>query len=132
MSYSRPSIKLTIEFQKNGVTFQNSVQKTASPFTADTSVYHVANLPSLLVPSVDRALSLPLQMYDLELQNVFSMAIIGRQNQRTRYIAPLDPRIVINHVDPVFNTPELTCCKLDDRTIITFSGNEDNTIRFGN
>ena len=132
MSDTRPSFKLTIELQKQGLTIKNSVIKPTSPFTADNSIYHAANLPVHLASSVDRALSLPLQMYDLELQDIFSMAVIGRQNQRTRYIAPLNPQIVVNHVEPVFHTPELTCCKLDDKTIITFSEDDDNRVRSSN
>ena len=126
MSDSKPNFKLSIQVEKEGITIKNSIQKTTSHLVADKSIHHIACLPAHLASSVDKALSLPLQIYDLELQNIISMAIIGRRNQGTRYIAPLDPRIVINHWDPIFNTPELTCCKYDEQTVITFSNSEGN------
>ena len=55
------------------------------------------------------------------------MAVIGNRNQDTKYITPLDPRVVINHFDPIFHTQDLTCCKYDDQTVITFSEIERNT-----
>ena len=129
MSNSKPNFKLSIQVEKEGLTVKNSIQKPTSHFVAERSIYQIASLPAHLASSVEKALSLPIQLYDLELQNIISMAIIGRQNQRTRYIAPLDPRIVINHWDPIFHTPELTCCKYDEQTVITFSDDEENSPR---
>ena len=129
MSDSRPTFKLSIQVEKEGISVKNSIQKTTSHLIADKSICQIASLPGHLASSVDKALSLPLQAYDLELQNIISMAIIGRHNQGTKYIAPLDSRIIINHWDPIFHTPELTCCKYDEQTVITFSGSKENTIR---
>ena len=130
MSHSQTNFKLSIHVEKQGFIVKNSIQRSTSPFMAEASIYQISNLPRYLAPAVDRALSLPLRIYDLELQNIISMAIIGWSYQETRYITPLDPRIVINHFDPIFNTPDLTCCKYDANTVITFSENQDNTIRF--
>ena len=124
MSGPKPNFKFSIQVEKEGITIKNSIRKETSQFVADESIHHIACLPAHFASSVERALSLPLGIYDLELQIIISMAIIGRRNQGTRYIAPLDPRIVINHWDPIFNTPELTCCKYDEQTVITFSGSE--------
>ena len=129
---SRPCFKLSIQVQKEGVTIKNSIQRPTSPLIADKSIYHIASLPSHLASSVDKLLSLPLQIYDLELQNIISMAIIGHQDQGTKYIAPLDPHIVVNHWDSIFHTPELTCAKYDERTVITFLSSEENKIKVGN
>ena len=124
MSGSKPNFKLSIQVEKEGITIKNSIKRETSHFVADKPIHHIACLPAHFASSVEKALSLPLGIYDLELQSIISMAIIGRRNQGTRYIAPLDPRIVINHWDPIFNTPELTCCKYDEQTVITFSGSE--------
>ena len=129
MTEVRPTFKRSLQIQKDGLNIKNSIQKTTSPYTADTSIYQMTSLPSHLAPAVDRALSLPLHVYNLEIQNIISMAIIGNRNHGTRYITPLDPRVVINHFDPIFNTQDLTCCKYDDQTVITFSEIERNTIQ---
>ena len=127
MSNGRPTFKLSLQVQKDGLNIKNSVQKITAPHTEDISIYQMTSLPSHLAPTVDRALSLPLQMYNLEIQNIISMAVIGNRNQDTKYITPLDPRVVINHFDPIFHTQDLTCCKYDDQTVITFSEIERNT-----
>lgn len=131
MSSLRPNFKLSIQIRKEGLAVKNSVQKFTSPSVAETSIYQIASLPEHLAPVVDRVLSLPLPTYDLELQSLISMAVIGRPNQATRYIAPLDPRVVISHYDPIFQTQDLTCCRFDEQAVITFSENENNFIHHG-
>ena len=131
MTYFTPNFKLSIQVRKEGLAIKNSVHRSTSPLSAETSIYQIARLPEHLAPIVDKVLSLPLRAYDLELQGILSMAIIGRPNQATKYISPLDPRVHINHYEPIFQTTEFTCCKYDEQTVVTFLEEDDNLIHQG-
>ena len=120
MCSQKSSFKLSLQVTKDGLSIKNGVENNTSPWIGSTSLCQIAALPYLLSPTVDRAIALPLHGYDLELQSIISMAIIGRPDNPTQYISPLDDRIMINHTDPIFYTDTLTCCKLDDKTVVTF------------
>ena len=120
MSSTNSFFKLSLQVSKDGLSIKNGVLNNTSPWIGNTSLCQIAALPYHLSPTVDKAIALPLHAYDLELKSILSMAIIGRPNNSTRYITPLDDRIMINHWDPIFSTDMLTCCKFDDQTVITF------------
>ena len=124
-----PSYTIGIKVVKDRITFKYGVKKTTTLLTND-SMHQVAALPYLLSPIVEKISALPLQIYDLNLKEILPLAILESPIYGTRYLTPLDSRIVLNHWDPIFQTESrlpgfhFSCCKLDDYTIVTFQQDE--------
>ena len=124
-----PSYTIGIQLRKDELTFKYGVRNTTS-LIADDSLNQIAALPHLLSPIVERVSALPLKLYDLNLKEILPLAILESPIYGVRYLTPLDPRIVLNHWDPIFQTGtkqpgfQFFCCKLDDYTIVTFQQNE--------
>ena len=126
---STPSYTIGIQLRKDELTFKYGVRNTTS-LIADDSLNQIAALPHLLSPIVERVSALPLKLYDLNLKEILPLSIFESPIYGVRYLTPLDPRIVLNHWDPIFQTGtkqpgfQLFCDILDDYTIVTFQQNE--------
>ena len=123
MSLPKSSYTFSLQVQKGNLSIENSVKNSVSPWIQDTPLNYITSLPLFLEPTIHRAIALPLQLYNLQLNGIMSVAILGRNCQDSQYLAPLDSRIILNHWDPIYYADMFSCCKWDESTIITLQQN---------
>ena len=79
----------------------------------------VGIIPVLLNPTVKKTLELPLEEYQLRLEDIYSIALLSHQYSNSKFILSLTNSLTINHPEPLFHTQDLTACLFDQRTVIT-------------
>ena len=114
------SFSLYIRAQRESLSVKYGTTKNSAKI-GEASLAKVANVPTLLTPTAEKLISIPLENYNLDVVEVLSMAVVRHHCGGFKYLVPLDDRIVVNHVEPIFYTEDLTSCRLDDRTIVTFN-----------
>ena len=120
------SFTLSISCRKDNLSVKYGSKSNSSPRLGSTSIRQLATVPTLLTPAAEKLISLPLELYNLEVRDVWSMAVLERPDYRgVKYLAPLTGALVMNHIDPIFCSEDMVSCKLDDCTIVTFQLPQD-------
>ena len=116
-------LSLSINLQKDSVKFgvKHILQQKGikSDNISKASLWRVGNLPNLLGPVVLASIELPLESYQLELQEIRAIAIVSHRQNGMKFAISLSDNLLLNHPEPLFSTCDFTACLLDEKTVIT-------------
>ena len=116
-------LSLSINLLKDGMNFgvQHQLQQKdiRSQNISNAPLSRVGKMPSLLNHIVLSGISLPLESYQLELQEIRAIGIVGHRLTNMKFAITLSDKLFLNHPEPVFTTNQFTACPLDEQTIIT-------------
>ena len=115
------SFSLYIKVQKDTLSVRYGTQNKRFSKVGEASLHQIATIPALLTSTAEKIIALPLENYNLEIVELLSMAVVKHKSGGVKYLVPLDNRVVVNHTEPIFYTDDMTSCRLDDRTIVTFN-----------